>query len=450
MKKNLKFLLMGALITGMASIAHADNSESLQKDIQKSLQTTIQKQADLGLFTETSDITVKIVKPKKIVEIDKKTKKQIEREEIDFSENHTLRVGKLCKMTLSFDELGNLPYLGQDNQLMKLTQFQNEKQKDIARKFVALHEHSHCEFSSIKNPIQLPSATPEFNKKINYFLKEIEVVNVDWGTGGKELNYIKTLNESYSDVSAMVILIKEYGVNDPDLKFVLKALEAQRHDSYLQKGADEHNTHMAIETLLKKENLAQIERIDSDVKLKDFSLKIANEGVQTLMSERKEFVENGFTQENFTYSVMINMLRIIKYNTDSEEERKKYQPIIWKDGVDAGLAYEIAKEFLSDIDLSKYNFDNKKKVDGKQTVMPIDFTIEIMLRPAESKVMENMYKQYKETTNEFKEAVYKEHPQVMDFGKDISKEDIMKRVNSLRTKFVEDTKEDLKYKGPFN
>lgn len=437
-------------MTGMASMAHADNAEALQKDIQKSVQTTIQRQADLGLFTETSDITVKIVKPQKIVEIDKKTKKKIEREELDLSENHTIRVGELCKMTLSFDELGNLPYLGHDNQLMKLTQLQNEKQKDIARKFVALHEHSHCEFSSIKDPIQLSSATPEFNKKINYFLKETEVVNVDWGSGGKELNYIKTLNESYSDVSAMVILMKEYGANDPDLKFVLKALEAQRHDSYLQKGANEHNTHVAIETLMKPENIAQIKGIDSDVKLKSFSLKMANEGVQTLMAERKEFVENGFTQENFTYSVMINMLRIIKYNIDSEEERKQYQPTIWKEGIEPGLAYEVAKEFLSDIDLSKYNFDNKKEVPGKQKVMPIDFTTEIMLKPAESKVMENIYKQYKETTNEFKEAVYKEHTQVIDFGKDISKEDIMKRVNSLRTKFIEDTKEDFKMKGPMD
>ena len=87
-----------------------------------------------------------------------------------------------------------------------------------------------------KAPVVLKGANAQLVAQSNMFLKDFEVMNINWGDGGKELNYLTTVNESYSDVSAMIVLIQEYGANDPDLKYVLKAIEVQRNDNYLQVG----------------------------------------------------------------------------------------------------------------------------------------------------------------------------------------------------------------------
>jgi hypothetical protein len=66
---------------------------------------------------------------------------------------------------------------------------------------------------------------------------------------------MNTLNESYADVSAMMALIKEYGKDDKDLQFVLKSIGTQRHEAYINAGAESHDTHVAIRKLLTQENL---------------------------------------------------------------------------------------------------------------------------------------------------------------------------------------------------
>lgn len=448
MKKNIKFLVMGALMTGMVSMAQAHNHTISEDVIKSSINNIVKKQFDKGLFTEKSDITVKLVEPKKVM-VMQEDKTVKEKEEYDLSENHSVRIGQYCKVNLSFDKLGNTPYLGHDDQLMNLTKFQNERQKEMARQFVALHEQSHCEFGSINNPVTLKNASEEVVAKSNYFLKDMEVMNVDWGNGGGQLNYVGTLNESYADVSAMMLMIKEYGLNDSDLRFVLKAVEVQRHDNYLQKGAEEHDTHIAIKKLFEKENVEKIANLNDLKSFQEFALEIANDGVQNLMTQRKDFTEKTFTKDNFVFSVMVNLVRLTKKEVLSPEEKEKFATSMWKEGVDFGLTYEIAKEMLKEADLKKANLYENNSSQEKFNSNIIDFAQQVMNEPVNIKIMEKVYEHFQTTTDIFKEHMYKNHEaKVTEFDSKATKAEIMKRVGTLRSQFIQATQNKSTPSGP--
>lgn len=430
-------------MTGVLSVAHAqEKADTVKKEeIQTSIQNIIKSQIKKGLFSEKSEINIKIVEPTIVKKYDREAKKDVEKEEYNLTENHSTRLSNICKIELSFDNKGGIPYLGEDKQLMDLTKFTNENQKDIARKFVALHEQSHCEFSAIKDPIKFKNSTNDFNETSNQFLKDFEVMNLNFGSGGDQLNYITTLNESYADVSAMTILIKEYGYDNPDLKYVLKAIEVQRNDNYLQNGAEVHNTHVSIKNLLNTENLEKIKDIKSKEKFQEFALSIANEGVQNLMTQRKDFTEKSLTSDNFLLSIMINMVRIAKEKGLTNEEKQNYSSTSWKEGIEAGLTYKVAQEFLKDVDTSKYNFEVNKKIEGKKTIDPIDFVSNVMFKdPTNKIVLETLSAKFKDFSENFKAEMYKNNEsKIVDFDSAATKAEIMKRVSTLRNQFLKET-----------
>lgn len=441
MKNKVKFLMIGAVMTGMFSMAQAHDGHNHVKhdDIKSSVQTIIKKQIEKGMYTESSEINLKIVEPKKVTLFNKETKEDYEKDEYDLSGNTSQRFGDICKINLAVDNFGNIPFLGHDKELMDVTKFQNERQKEIARQFIALHEQSHCEFGSIANPVVLKGANAQLVAQSNMFLKDFEVMNINWGSGGKELNYLTTVNESYSDVSAMIVLIQEYGANDPDLKYVLKAIEVQRNDNYLQVGAEVHDTHIAIQKLLTPKNIEKIDTLKDAKSLKAFALEIANDGVQNLMTQRKEFADKAFSKENFAFSVMVNMLRLVKYELLPAQEKKDFQINMWKSGIETGYTYKIAQELLKDVDLSKYNFE-VKEVPGKINIDQVSFAGQIMSEPVKEKAMEIMYKKFREVTQDFKDQMYQNHEKhIVDFNSAATKEEVMKRVNTLRQSFLKET-----------
>lgn len=447
--KNLKFLIIGAVMTGVVGISQAQTNTVSAETIKSGINNILQKQFDKGLLSEKSDISINIVEPTKVMVLDQSGKKTIEKDEYDLSENDSVRLSQACKVNLSFDKFGNTPYLGHDDQLMNLTKFQNERQKEMARQFVALHEQSHCEFGTINHPVLLKNANKELISKSNYLLKDMEVMNIDWGNGGQQLNYIGTLNESYSDVSAMILMIKEYGVSDSDLRFVLKAIEVQRNDNYLQKGAEEHDTHIAIKKLFEKDNLEKIANLNDRKSFQQFALEISNDGVQNLMTQRKDFTEKTFTKENFTFSVMVNLSRLIKKEILSDEDKANFPTTIWKEGVESGFTYDIAKEILKDVDLKKYNFDSKNPSQEKINSNIIDLASEIMNAPANVSVMERIYNETKEYTEKFKEQMYKnQETQLTEFDSKATKAEIMKRVGALRSQFISATQNKNNPSGP--
>ena len=62
MKNKVKFLMIGAVMTGMFSMAQAHDSHNHVKhdDIKSSVQTIIKKQIEKGMYTESSEINLKI------------------------------------------------------------------------------------------------------------------------------------------------------------------------------------------------------------------------------------------------------------------------------------------------------------------------------------------------------------------------------------------------------
>ena len=60
--------------------------------------------------------------------------------------------------------------LTKEEDTLKLVKLQNKTQEKYAREFIALHEAAHCEFETIKNPVQDFSKDSKFNEKLNYVI----------------------------------------------------------------------------------------------------------------------------------------------------------------------------------------------------------------------------------------------------------------------------------------
>lgn len=403
MKIKLKIIVFVVLIINF-SFAYAESNIVKIEAIKSEIYNIIKKQRDKNLFSEESEIKINFIE-----------EKNFESKKYSLNENNTSRVGGLCKINLTFDKFGNIPYAGEDKELMSLTKFKNEIQKDIARKFVALHEQSHCEFTNINEPVKLRNVSENLNQNINFLLKDLEVMNFENSNGGTELNYLGTLNESYADVSAMIVLIIEYGTNNQDLNYVFEAIEAQRYDSYLKKGAEVHNTHMAIRKVVTNENIKKISEIKNKLDFQKIALSIANEGVQSLMTQRKDFLEKSLSRNNFARSVLVNMLKIIKYESLSNIDKKTYQPSMWKEGIDSGLTYTLAQEYLIEVDLSKYNFDNSKKITGKINQDSVAFAIDLICNiPVKNKIVEYTYEKFNKVMTELKKQMYKNQEKFLE------------------------------------
>jgi len=438
MKNKVKFMLIGAVMTGMFSMAHAHEQKPISEtQIKESISSILQKQIDKGLFSEHSDISIQI----------KKTEKSSKNEESHLIENDLERVGNICKMRLTFDEKGNIPFLGKGDEIKIATQLKNERQKEIARQFVALHEQSHCEFSAIENPIKIKGESHEYEQKMGHYLKDLDALYLGFGESTK-LSYIKTINESYADVSAMVALIKEYGKDDKDLQYVLKSIGTQRHEAYLNVGAESHDTHVAIRKLLTSENLSKIDSINTQKEFRDFVLTIANDGVQTLLTQRPEFAKESLTKENLDISIVTHMMRIIKHET---LDNKKGSPSVFKDGVENGLSFLLAKEILKDVDYSKYNFDESKKVEGKINKEIYYFAVESFdkFEKTNQSQLKEDYNNFRKEMANFIEIINKNNAnQVIDFDNKTTKEEIVKKVNMLRNQFLESSKTNsYEFKG---
>lgn len=427
MKRNIKFLLVGAMMTGIFSMSHAETNKISEKEIQQNLETLFKNKINQGFFSEKSIITAKIIK--------NNNKNQ------DYESTST-RLGDICKIAVFFDKKGNIDYLGKDEELKEITKLKNETQREMARNFLFLHEQSHCEFSAIEDPVRLEGMSDELNKKVNYALKDLDVISVFSNDGIKEISYIHNLSESYSDVSAITLLIKEHGLENNDLQYLIKTIEVQRKDKYIQTSSGDHNTHTSIEILLKPENIEKINDLSNIKDFQDFVLKVANEGVQKIMFEKKETTERSFSSNNFSFSVLANMLKLSKEKTISISERKDYQSHRWVNENQAGMAYFVAKDIIKDVDLTGFDINGIKKVEGKEPQTALELMIEVISsNPSKSNYLEKSYEAFIKTVADFKKEVYKNNEMKLPITNTIeTSEQIIKRVIDLRNKFKSETK----------
>lgn len=357
-KKFLKLGIAGVLLSGFLI-----NSALAQNDAETSNQSTeisqeykskinsnkmieaikevVREQQFNRILKEKAQYSFKVVEPIKEFNIvkDREEKKSI------LNENHAKTIGTQCKIALSYDIYGNSPKLTSQENILELTMLKNERQKEIMRYFVALHESFHCEFAAIENPIRIKGKSEEFNKKINYYLKDIHTIPIpEVGM----LAYMDTLSENFSDIGTIGVLAKKYGIEDKDFKYVANVVHAQRYAHYLTTPIDSHFTHKSLETILKPQNLNFL--VSSYSKnYQDVVLDIANQSLQQMLAERKDLTEKMTSEVHFQGSILMSMARKINYELATDEQRAENSlENPWKDGVSRGITSKVAHKLLED------------------------------------------------------------------------------------------------------
>lgn len=437
MKNKFKsFLLVGALALVSQSNALAQNNDNTQnikqlEAISTSINKIIDKQFEKGYLTERADIKLNIVKPIEYVQFEadpENNKPEVKVETTDLSENHFHREGGTCKVALSFDEKGGVPYLGMDDELKNMTSLKNEDQKEYMRQFIALHEHFHCEFSNIQKPIQFKDKSWFFNNKINKTLKDVTPMITGWGPNYS--SYMDTLNESFADVSAKMALMKQYGTENKDLMYVLKVIETQRHDNYLERSTDTHFTNFALEELKKPENLKRVQDVNSGSDFRNLALEFANTGAEKLLLDKEDLAKGMFSPEAFKNSLMVETMREVKLHLTTEGVVEPH----WNKNLEMGYIQEIAQKVTKDIDYSKLD----KKMDNADLY---DFARKRIMEDQGSEI-DSRFNQYKELTEEFMFAIKEKHSdKKMKLESGIEfKQELASKIRDLRTKFMEETK----------
>ena len=185
----------------------------------------------------------------------------------------------------------------QNDDILKFTEAQNITQQQYQREFIALHEASHCEFSTIENPIRDSlNNSVEFTKQLNYEMKNrfTYIEKNAKGKNAKYYGYIMGLHETFADTLAAIGMIKSYNSNESlqqgqitnnDLNHVLQSVIAQREANYIERVGkniipDDHFSQESLKELLKPENLKKLSSLNTNDEIKEFALNLSNNGIQ--------------------------------------------------------------------------------------------------------------------------------------------------------------------------
>jgi hypothetical protein len=439
MNNTLKFLAIGAVALGfsqMSLAAENDVRPEVKQTIEHNIRQSIKTQFDKGFLTEKADISVNITTNKILNDAGPSPDLFNTTESLSTKfkalltpnplENATSRLNNKCNITLTFDENGNIPNLSSDKEILDLTKFTTPAQKEIAQKFVSLHEHFHCEFGHIDSPIMTPGKDAAFNKKINYLMKDQSSA-----PGVGQVAYVDILNENFADVGAAVSLLKEYGTNNADLNYVLKAITTQRH------ATDLHFSHFSLQDVLSDNTLSHLDQVKDTKSFDEFALSIANRGVVNLLAHRSDILDSATSIQNIVVSVFATSLKTIYTNNASPEETNKLALEHSSNSVSPGVVKELVKEFIAQSDLSGY-----KNKTNDITFSKASDDVFNMLYPF-SKILSDpthsVTKEFNDTLTEFKTLV----PKITDTSdldysiKKPNKSEVLKNMKTMQMKFTQ-------------
>lgn len=432
--KNLKFLILGAAATGLlaTSAMAANNEEIIKQNITSGLNKLVQEHHNNGFLKEKAALDIKFITPSKDGNA-------------DTPENMATLIANACKVTLVFDKDGNSPKLSSEESILKTTEFKNEKQKEIMREFIALHESFHCEFANIENPIKIEGKSSDFNKKINHYLKEMYTIPI---AGVGQIGYIDNLNENFADIAATGLLIKKYGEDNPDLKYVLNANKTQRHAQYFDNDLSSHHTHIGLNKSLSKENIDKLKNAIDGEEFKEIALKIANKSIQQLMTQRKDLTDEMLSEKAFFMGMTVSLIRYMNYNLADDKQKKEYQlDTNWKDGITRGFHAQFTREILSvnTIKDSKLKFSIPGAT-GMEMLDIVSYATDLVQKPEVKPILIKECEQFNKYVKEFKSIVYKQNEQTIDAFDDKTKAEIGNKMLMLRTKFLESVNQNNKMK----
>lgn len=432
--KKLNFLVLGALATGLlaTSAIASENEEVLKQNITNGLNTLIHEHQDKGFFKEKSSLDIQFVNKSKEVTA-------------DTPQNMASLIANACKVTLVFDEHGHSPKLASEESILKTTEFQNDKQKEIMREFIALHETFHCEFINIESPIKVEGKSNDFNNKLNYYLKEMYTVPVE---GFGQIAYIDNLNENFADIAATGLLIKKYGENNADLKYVLNANKTQRHAQYFETSLSSHFTHIGLEKSLSEENINKLKNSTNADEFKEIALELANKSVQQLMTQRKDLTEEMFSEKAFYMGATVSLLRYMNYSLADENQKNKFQiETNWKNGITRGFHAQFSRKVVDEDVLknSKLEFSTPG-VDNVKILELVDYATKLIKEPKNEKKIVSEYNQFSKYMTEFKRVVYSVNDKKIDSFDDKTKEEIANKMLILRNRFLDSVGQNHTFK----
>jgi len=350
MSKFNKFLAIGALALGVAIPAsahsnHEDNSALVKNNIEQLINKSIKTQFDKGFLTEKSKIDLSILSEEESNNLSSNpTLADNYGLHISGASNQAGRIGDNCVVNLVYDKKGDV------TELFKEMNLQNEQQKEIAQKFVALHESFHCEFFKIDQPIIAFNKDSAFQARLNYILKDQTSLPM-----ASKITYFDVLAENYADVGAAMALLKEYGTKNADVNYVVKNITKVRSHGYDEQHLDTHFSQVSLSKLLSPENISKLEKVDN-TEFHKMLLTISNEGTQDVVGNHPKLAESFKSLDHLLASVEAKIVHTLYLKTFTPEELESQKIIVSNlaPNVERGLAYDFAQASLEDINFNKF------------------------------------------------------------------------------------------------
>lgn len=455
MKTFNEFLAIGAVALGVVNPTMANEQdlsrEQIRQQVSATVQESIKKQFDMGFLTEKAHVNVKIMSEAEMIQAIDNLRSSDAKNDLGIGQaqlsNSQARINNECNVNLVYNENGNLHNLTHEKSILKATKFQNATQHEIANKFAALHEHHHCEFTNMNEPVRAFGKDAQFNKNLNFLLK-------DQMGMPSQASYMSVLNENYADTGAALSLIKEYGANNPDLDYVLKALKTQRHSTYFSNPQESHITHFSLDQIFSPEVRNKLDTIKDAQEFQNLALDISNKGVQQIFAEQPQFANRVLSGQYIFDSTELVVRKEIYKKSMPENELKTIPVDNNAISVEHGLTHEIADKALSFYP----NIDSLKESDPTPNKVINGYD----LSTAKHKVLTNFennlgsenFGKLKNTINEadmqlkeFKETFPKVEKS-LEVTPEVSRSKFLGKVGQLRKEFIESTnknKNSLKF-----
>lgn len=393
--------------------------KELQQKISSRLDKMLQEKREAKILTQQPDVKVNIIESSQTLRENNEISKEAGlysasennlRAQFTFDGNSANIKNDACHINVTYDDKGNMvPLEEASDNLFQSIQFENQQQREMAQEFILLHESYHCEFAKVDNPIRISGKSEDFNQKLNYALKD-QITAIP----AQKVSYIDTLNETFADVGASLMMQMKYGKDEAtkkDFMFVMDVVKTERHSSYFQQTYDPHMTHFALDHVFDQENIERLEKISQNIKtqpdlinakeLRDLSFDIANKGTLELAANNEKMREAMLSPDALTAGVIANTAAMV-VQKDGPEDLKK--DLVFHSGfasnVSSGLSYDLGKEIAKEIDGSEY-FTKDGKATNKLGNMQSDISNVVN----SEKMSTQMKEQFKQSKEDIKELV---------------------------------------------
>lgn len=407
-----KFILLASILFSYSTLtptlaAQAPSTSStssidVKTQIKESINQALDKQIAIGTLTKKPHINISLIPSLKTIRvanivIDKNI--ELPQNNAVINNNHN---NNDCTINLVFDDEGNIPHLDEAAQSLHKLQLKNKNQIMLAQQFVALHESFHCEFRSINEPIVVQGKDRDFNKKINYLLKD-EVTHALLN----KIAYIDLLNENFADVAATLAMIKQYGVDNQDVNDVINTIILLRHIDYIRDEVDIHFSHFSMQDAFSKNTFSELSNINPNSFNSDFknlALKISNNGTFKVISNKKALYNYVFTNNPIPTAIYLNVLQLVIRGSIDSNVKEVVIINPWLNNVERGFSFVTADKIVQGENiLSKGFYTPEGNTTAKYNQLH-DYVAQLLKEKEPDLIYSSFYKSSQKLLKEFQDV----------------------------------------------